>query len=291
MNDNLMILAGGASSRMKQQIDSDVYLSDEEKQQSNQRSKSLISIDKSGRPLMDYLLYNAKKAGYKNIYIITGEKNELFKMFYGTQNCNNNFHGLNINYAIQFIPEDRKKPLGTSDAVYQACMQYPELKTSKFTVCNSDNLYSIKALKLLREFNLASNALISYDRQALEFSRERIAKFALMLFDENQYLVDIVEKPSLNQIHKFLDKTEKLRVSMNIFKFDGTLFFEYVKNCPLNTHRNEKELPTALLNMIKDHPNSVMGILLSEHVPDLTSKQDIAILKEYIKFSYVEFKW
>jgi glucose-1-phosphate adenylyltransferase len=291
MNDNLMILAGGASSRMKLQIDSDVSLSNEEKQQSNSRSKSLISIDNSGRPLMDYLLYNAKKAGYKKIYIITGEKNELFKTFYGTQDCNNNFHDLNINFAIQFIQKDREKPLGTADAVYQAYMQYPELKINKFTVCNSDNLYSVKALQLLRESSSAPNALISYDREALEFAEDRIAKFALMLFDENQYLVDIVEKPSLNQSQVFLDKTGKLRVSMNVFMFDGALFFDYVKNCPINRQRNEKELPTALLNMIQDHPNSVLGIPLSEHVPDLTSKQDIAVFKEYIKKSYKELKW
>jgi len=291
MNDNLMILAGGISSRMKQQMDSDVSLSNEEKQQSNQRSKSLISIDSNGRPLMDYLLYNAKKAGYKNIYIITGEKNELFKTFYGTQNNNNNFHDLNISFAIQFIPKGREKPFGTSDAVYQACMQYPELKTSKFTVCNSDNLYSVNALRLLRESSSVSNALISYDRETLKFTEERIAKFALMLFDENQYLVDIIEKPPLNQSHIFLDKKGKLRVSMNIFKFDGELFFDYVKNCPINPQRKEKELPTALLNMIQDHPNSVVGIPLSEHVPDLTSKQDIAIFKEYIKHSYAELKW
>ena len=291
MNDNLMILAGGASTRMKQQMNMDIHLSDEEKQQSNQRSKSLISIDSSGRPLMDYLLYNAKKAGYKNIYIITGENNELFKTFYGAQNCNNNFNGLKVNFAIQFIPDGREKPLGTSDAVYQACMQYPELKTSKFTVCNSDNLYSIKALQLLRESNRAPNALISYDSKALEFTKKRIAKFALMIFDENQYLVDIIEKPSLNQSQSFLDKEGKLRVSMNIFKFDGALFFNYVKNCPINPQRNEKELPTALLNMIKDNPNSVVGIPISEHVADLTSKEDIAILKEYIKNNYKELKW
>ena len=32
---------------------------------------------------MDYLLYNAKKAGYKNIYIVINEKGGMFKEFYG----------------------------------------------------------------------------------------------------------------------------------------------------------------------------------------------------------------
>ncbi|PCI07205.1 MAG: nucleotidyltransferase, partial [Flavobacteriaceae bacterium] len=64
---------------------------------------------------------------------------------------------------------------------------------------------------------------------------------------------------------------------------DGSLFFDYVKNCEVHPTRNEKELPAALMAMLKEHPNSVKGIPLSEHVPDLTSKEDIAILKDWVK--------
>ena len=280
MNDNLIILAAGASSRMKQQMSTNTSLTNEELQQANNRSKALISIDASGRPLLDYVLYNAKKAGYATIYIVTQKENELFKMLYQD---NDRFHDITIRFAIQYIPNDREKPFGTADALCQTLEQYPELKKSSFTVCNSDNLYSVKAFQLLSENKTSSNALISYDRDALQFTEERISKFALMLFDTQGYLTDIIEKPLVSQLDKFRDSSEKLRVSMNIFKFDGNLFFDYLKNCPINLERNEKELPTAILNMIKEHPTSTIGIPLSEHVPDLTSKEDILILKEYIK--------
>ena len=69
MHDNLIILAGGASSRMKKQAVVE-NLSQEEIIQANERSKGLIGVGPNGRPLMDYLLLNAKRAGYKNIYII-----------------------------------------------------------------------------------------------------------------------------------------------------------------------------------------------------------------------------
>ncbi|MDC9721886.1 MAG: sugar phosphate nucleotidyltransferase [Urechidicola sp.] len=280
---NLVILAGGASSRMKKQSIEDNSLSKEQRTQANQRSKSLISIDDSGRPLMDYLLYNAKKAGYQNLYIITGKENSLFKSFYGEQNSNNDFHGLTINFAVQEIPKNRVKPFGTADALYQAMEQYPILQTSSFTVCNSDNLYSIKALELLRCKTESQNALISYNRDALLFSSERISRFALMLFDKELNLKDIIEKPDRNLTESFKGDDGKLRVSMNIFKFDGNLFFDYVKNCKVHPTRNEKELPTALMEMLKEYPNNVKGISLSEHVPDLTSKEDIVILKEWVK--------
>jgi glucose-1-phosphate adenylyltransferase len=280
MDDNLIILAAGASSRMKQQINSNTSLTKEELQQANKRSKALISIDVSGRPLLDYVLYNAKKAGFATIYIVTQKENKLFKSLYQD---NDRFRGMAIRFAIQYIPENREKPFGTADALYQTLEQYSELKKSSFTVCNSDNLYSVKALQMLREHMTTPNALISYDRDSLEFTEERISKFALMLFDENSHLIDIIEKPSLDQLDTFKDSWGKLRVSMNIFKFDGNLFFKFLKSCPVNPERNEKELPTALLNMVKEHPTSTIGIPLSEHVPDLTSKEDIMILKEYIK--------
>ena len=48
MDDNLIILAAGASSRMKQQMSTNISLSNEELQQANKRSKALIAIDASG---------------------------------------------------------------------------------------------------------------------------------------------------------------------------------------------------------------------------------------------------
>ena len=55
-NLSLVILAGGASTRMKKQLHSSVLISKDENSQANNRSKALISIDKNNRPILDYLL-------------------------------------------------------------------------------------------------------------------------------------------------------------------------------------------------------------------------------------------
>ena len=288
MHDILIILAGGASSRMKKE--NDISLNNDLKNQANSRSKALISIDVSGRPVLDYLLYNAKQAGYKKIYLIVGEQHNLFKEFYGNKSHGNMFHGLRIYYAIQYIQKNRKKPFGTADALTQAMDQYPELTKSTYTVCNSDNLYSVQALNALR-VTTYRNALISYDRDSLKFSLEKILRFALVLIDEDGFLCDIIEKPKTEKVESYKDNLGKLRVSMNIFKFDGNMFTYYLLNCPVNQNRNEKELPTALLNMVMDHPKSVYGIPMAAHVPDLTSKEDIIVLKEYIQKNYSHIKW
>lgn len=288
MHDILIVLAGGASSRMKK--GNDISLNNNLKNQANSRSKALISIDVSGRPVLDYLLYNAKQAGYKNIYLIVGEQHNLFREFYGNKSYGNIFQGLKIHYAIQYIPKNRKKPFGTADALTQAIDQYPELAKSTYTVCNSDNLYSVQALKALRVTKYR-NALISYHRDSLKFSLEKILRFALVLVDNDGFLYDIIEKPKTENVESYKDKLGKLRVSMNIFKFDGNMFTYYLLNCPVNQNRNEKELPTALLNMVMDHPKSVYGIPMAAHVPDLTSKEDIIVLKEYIQKNYSHIKW
>nr|WP_315233577.1 sugar phosphate nucleotidyltransferase [uncultured Flavobacterium sp.] len=289
MHDNLIILAGGASSRMKKQVTVD-NLSEEEIAQANERSKGLIGVGPNGRPLLDYLLLNAKKAGYKNIYIIIGEQGDLFKEFYGSENSNNEFNGLTISFATQYIPEGRIKPFGTADALFQAIEQYPELNAQEYTVCNSDNLYSTEALYALKETS-SPNAFISYNRDALEFPSERISRFAIAKLKENNQLLDILEKPTAEVLESYKDAEGKLRVSMNAFKFNGALLYPYLKNCPVHPERDEKELPTVLLNALKEHPDTTLGIPFSEHVPDLTAKEDIAEVKAYLKKHYPVLNW
>lgn len=290
MCNSLVILAGGMSSRMKKPTTA-ISITSKETEQANERSKSLISIGNSGRPLMDYLLYNAKKAGYKNIYIVINEKGGMFKEFYGKQKTNNQFNGLNISFAIQYIPENRVKPFGTADAVLQALEQFTALKQQTFSVCNSDNLYSVTALQRIREVQ-STNAFISFDRDALAFSLKKIYAFAIMNVDSNNYLKDIIEKPSMEEAKQYKDKNSKIRVSMNIFKLDGNMIYPYLKRCPVHPIRNEKELPTVVLNCISDYPESFLGIPFSEHVPDLTSKEDIAVIKSYLKEHYPSIlKW
>jgi glucose-1-phosphate adenylyltransferase len=75
MTNNIVILAGGASSRMKKSVDQN--LSPEKIAQANQLSKGLIEL--RGKPFLSYLLENILKAGFENVYIITGENSKMFR--------------------------------------------------------------------------------------------------------------------------------------------------------------------------------------------------------------------
>lgn len=67
-----VILAGGVSSRMKLPP-STTRLEPEMNQQAEERTKGMIEVGDSGRPFLDYLLYNMKQAGLDDIVIVIGE--------------------------------------------------------------------------------------------------------------------------------------------------------------------------------------------------------------------------
>jgi NDP-sugar pyrophosphorylase family protein len=276
INDSLIILAAGLSSRMKKSVSSK-NLSKRSIEQANSRDKGLIGIDKNGRPLIHYLLINAKSAGFKVIYLVIGQNSDSFKSYFDE----NKYDGLDIEFAVQYLEKNKVKPSGTADALFQAITQFPILKSSNFCVCNSDNLYSAKALRSIRSTSF-SNAFISYDKSFLNFSSEKVSSFSILKLNENGYLVNILEKPTAKDFDLFKDSGGKIRVSMNLFKFNGSVFYDYLKNCPFDVLRNEKELPTAVLNLAKDQPSSVYGIPFEEHVPDLTSKDDIIVLNKLL---------
>ena len=115
---------------------------------------------------------------------------------------------------------------------------------------------------------------------------DRISKFALVLLNSENFLTNIVEKPSSDKINAYKDQSGKLRVSMNIFKLSGKAIYPFLRDCPIHPERNEKELPTAVLNMSNSTPRAMKGIPFNEHVPDLTTREDISVLKKYIKEHY-----
>ncbi|HPF10629.1 MAG TPA: sugar phosphate nucleotidyltransferase [Flavobacteriaceae bacterium] len=267
MHNTLIILAAGASSRMKQSLE-DTH---------DFKGKALLPLGKSQKPVIEYLLQNAKKAGYTKVILVVGKEANAFKDYL----INNPIPGLKLSFAHQNIPEGREKPLGTADAVLQTLEQFPQLRNECFVVCNSDNLYSVRALELLRT-EKTPNAFISYDRDGLEFQKERILSFALVIQNQEGYLRDIIEKPTEAVAENYRDTQGVLRVSMNLWKLHGRDAFTYLRDCPLHPARQEKELPNAILAMVKAGI-LVKGIPVKEHVPDLTSKEDIAKVEAFLE--------
>ena len=273
-NKALLIMAGGVSSRMKRSLATSA-LDDTIKKQAQEVHKSLIPLGANSHPLLYFLIKNAETAGYETIYLITSPENKAFYLRIEQWKTLDIFSNITIRFAIQHIPDSREKPLGTADAVQQALEQYPELMNTTFTVCNGDNLYSSTVFKLLRTSRETPHALISYARSGLAFSDERISKFAVMDIDAHGFLKNIIEKPDPLEVERYKDYTDEIRVSMNIFSFNGKLLYPYLKNCPIHPERNEKELPEALRILNHSELKQTICLPVKEHLPDLTSAEDI----------------
>ena len=69
---------------------------------------------------------------------------------------------------------------------------------------------------------------------------------------------------------------------MNIFSFIGEQVYKYLANCEINEERGEKEIATAIQNMINDRKGSVKVFKICEHVPDLTLKDDIILINKFL---------
>ena len=193
MTDSIVIMAAGASSRMKRQTLNN-KLSSEKVKEANSKSKALIEFGEDKAPFISYLLKNIICSGFKNIYIVTSRNDSYFRENF-EQILKIELNKINIFFAIQHIPINRKKPLGTADAVLQTMNQFPVLKSNFFCVCNGDNLYSKQALITIRKTKF-KNAFIAYDRDGLKFPKQRISSFAIAKIDNDNILLDIIEKPS-----------------------------------------------------------------------------------------------
>ncbi|MCI0695858.1 NTP transferase domain-containing protein [candidate division KSB1 bacterium] len=282
MQPNIAILAGGISSRMKKITPAVAQLDPALRRDAAEKPKAMIGVGENFRPFLDYLLGNIAAAGYRNVVIVIGDKDDSIRAYYEEGDGAKQFQGLNISYAVQPIPAGRQKPLGTADALWHALKSMPLWRGQSFTVCNSDNLYSVAALGLMLADRHA-NAMIDYDRAALQFAPERISQFAVIKKDAEGFLMDIIEKPSPEEMARMADSTGRVGVSMNIFRLAYDRILPCLKTVPLHPVRREKELPAAVKMLVDQNPRAVFTIPRSEHVPDLTTQADILPVREYLQ--------
>ena len=123
--------------------------------------KQIKQVDAQGHSLMDYAIYDAIKAGFKEVVFIIRESfAEEFKEAVGNRVAAR----APVSYVYQAldeipegcsIPEGREKPWGTTHAIWSA---RKELKGKSFITINADDFYGYSAFKLAYDFIMASEA-------------------------------------------------------------------------------------------------------------------------------------
>ncbi len=276
MNPNLIILAAGVSSRMRRSA-SGAGLED-----AASRPKSLIRLDDSERPFLDYVLSNARAAGYEDIVLVIGESDTLMREYYGPEDSGNEFRGLRISYAVQTIPSGRDRPLGTADAVLCGAKSRPDWQGTQFTVCNSDNIYSVEAMATLRSTE-HPHALIAYDTRGLRFTKDQEYNNAILEKDGDGFLLSMVEKPGETLFERMRAEQGYVEVSMNLFRLTYDTILPFLEATPVHAVRQEKEMATTINLLLAERPRLLYCYSRNEFVPDLTSVSDIPVMREYVR--------
>lgn len=135
MSTSLVILAAGIGSRYGAGV------------------KQLAKMDEYGHTIMDYSIYDAKKAGFdKVVFIIREEIEKDFKEILGKRIEK----VIDVEYAYQknelpqgfTVPKERKKPWGTVPAILSA----KEFINEPFLIINADDYYGREVFELMYKY-------------------------------------------------------------------------------------------------------------------------------------------
>jgi glucose-1-phosphate thymidylyltransferase len=247
MTTKAVILARGLGTRMRA-VDEKSTLNSAQTKVAELGVKALIPIV-GERTFLDFVVESLRSADFTETCLVIGDEHEILKDF-----CRKN----GLSFVIQ------EKPLGTANAVLAA---EKFANDEHFLVINSDNLYPDNALRQLQ--NLTGTGLVAFNRESLiaksNISAEKIQKFAVIEFDENNYLTRIVEKPA--------NIVENSFVSMNAWLFSPNIF-EACKNIDISS-RGEFELADAVKFAIENLGEKFKAVYSNGGVSDLSSRADI----------------
>ena len=200
--------------------------------------KQIEPIDEYGNFIIDYSIYDAKKAGFdKVIFIIKEENLDIFKKTVGHRVEKY----IKVEYAFQklenvpegvVLPKDRVKPLGTA----QAILSCKDLVGDKFIIINSDDYYGSDAFKVAANYlnslkNGSKNVYGNIGYMAKNTITENgSVKRGVLFFDKNNKLEKLVES-KIEKVNGKLEATplddekntnvisDDTLVSMNMFAF------------------------------------------------------------------------
>lgn len=259
-----VVLARGLGTRMRREADGAVL----DAQQAAVAATGLKAMIPVGRPFLDFVISGLADAGFSDVCLVIGPEHDSVRQRYAEELPPSR---VRLRFAVQ------EQPLGTADAVLAA---QEATGGEPFVVLNSDNYYPVEALAALRGEGAPS--LLGFDRAGLvrggNIDPRRIASFALLVADAEGVLQRVMEKPAESDVDRL---GPHALVSMNCWCFPPDIFAACRAIGP--SARGELEIPTAVQYAIE-----AMGMrfrIVPSHlsVLDLSSRGDIAAVKEHLR--------
>ena len=224
------------------------------------KCKPLIKVQK--RPFLAYLLDNLFRAGYRELILVVGYKEEMIKKF--LSHYRQPLKSLRKNqYKITMVSQ--YEILGTKDKQYGTACPLKCVKDivgkSHFVYLCGDNLYSVRDLKLI---NISGKH--NYVGGVYQENPEKYG----VLISDNGFLKKIVEKPK-----KFIGNL----VNTGLYKFSPEIFkkISKIRKSP----RGEYEITDAVNLLAKEKKVKVKE--LKDIWFDFGNPSDIARFSRFLK--------
>ena len=263
--------------------------------------KQIDPVGPNGQVIMDYSLYDARRAGFETvIFVIKHEIEDAFKAAIGDRVAK----AMNVKYAFQqleelpagfAVPEGRVKPWGTCHAVLAA----KPLIDGPFAVINADDYYGPQGFQLVYDY-LSTHA--DGDRCAWAMvgfllgntvSANGSVSRGVCVTDEHHNLVSVTERTCIEPydggIHysedggaSWTDLPADSVVSMNLWGFTPDYvqkakagFAAFLQeNLPVNPLKCEYYLPTVVTNALNRGEADVHVLTSADRWHGITYRED-----------------
>ena len=278
------------------------------------RYGSLKQIDKlgpSGERIIDYSVFDAKRAGFgKIVFVIRKDIEKEFNEVF----IKNLSRHIEIDYVFQELdnlptgmvcPKERVKPWGTCHAVIVAASKIKE----PFTVVNADDFYGFEAFESVAGFLEQVSSIQSHEYCMVGYklkntlSEHGLVSRGVCETDSENYLIKITEQTQIGKKDGkifFKDRGgnnillhEDTIISMNCWGFTPSFFptaekmFEEFMIQNIQNPKAEFYIPLVIDAIVKNKTGTVKVLDCNAKWFGVTYQEDksmvISNLKEYVK--------
>lgn len=269
--------------------------------------KQIDPVDSEGHIIMDFSLFDAKRAGFeKAVFIIKKENEKDFREAIGDRVSKY----MEVSYAFQElsnlpkgyeVPEGRVKPWGTAHAVYSAVRQID----GPFAVINADDYYGREAFQLIYDFLSTHKddekyryTMVGYEVGKTVTDNGYVSR-GICEINENSELVKVVERTRIEKRDGGIAFTEDgggtwekvpadTTVSMNMWGFTESILTEIQngfaafleEGLKINPMKCEYFLPAVVSNLLAEEKASVEVLKSKDKWYGITYKEDKPVIME-----------
>ena len=285
--------------------------------------KQLDPVGPGGQIIIDYSIYDARRAGFEKVIFIIRKENEAdFRQVIGDRLS----HLMEVEYAFQSledlpapyaVPEGRTKPFGTGQAVLSA----RELIHGPFAVINADDYYGPEAFQVIYDYLSTHSdddkyryAMVGYLLKNTVTENGHVAR-GVCVENPDHTLADVTERTKIatyeGGIHfteddgaTWTDLPEDTLVSMNLWGFGASVvpeiqnrFAAFLEaSLPTNPLKCEYFLPLVVSQLIAEGKATVQVLRSHDKWYGVTYKEDkptvVAAIREKIASGlYPENLW